>query len=145
MVTEKQNSMDIIKILLDLLEHDRKYVMLFVAICFGIPTFTLSKIEILSTPLIVRVFLLISLASFMLSGLGYFFYSQKIHRKRFKGLQNIMDLDHEGLRRILFGINEGVWAKAAKYYNIAKFFLVVASIFYILFFILFIFKIELFA
>ena len=142
---EKNNPVELIKILLDILEHDRKHVMLFVAICFAIPTFTLSKISILSTHIIARLVLLISLTSFILSGLSYFFYTQKIHRKRFKGLQNIMDLDQENLRRTFFGKSEGIWAEGAKFYNFGKTMLILASVSYILFFILFLFKADIFA
>ena len=145
MNTEENPSMDIMKILLEFLEYDRKHVMLYVAICFAVPTFTLSNIKILDAPLVTRIFLFISLSSFIIGGMGYFFYTRKIHHKRFKGIQNIMELDPEALRKTLFGVEEGVWAEARKFYNIGKVSLIIASNFYIIFFITLIFKKELFS
>ena len=144
-MSEKVNNhSDIIQMLLEILEHDRRQVMLFVAICFAIPSFTLSNFEVSNLPLLIRIPLAFSLTFFIISGLFYFLYTQNIHYKRFQGLQAIIDNDPNLLREKLFGIKEGVWATAGRLFVIGKIFFKLAFLIYVLFFILLIFKNELF-
>jgi len=144
MPDSKDGNSSTIKMLLDILEQDRRQVMLFVVLCFAIPSFTLSTIQISSTPFLIRIFLVISLTLFITSGILYFFYSQRIHHKRLKGLQSIIDQDPSLLREELFGSKKGIWAKAGNLYLAGTISISLAFVNYILFFILFLFEDEIF-
>lgn len=144
MPDSKDGNSSTIKMLLDILEQDRRQVMLFVVLCFAIPSFTLSTIQISSTPFLIRIFLVISLTLFITSGILYFFYSQRIHHKRLEGLQSIIDQDPSLLREELFGSKKGIWAKAGNLYLAGTISISLAFVNYILFFILFLFEDEIF-
>jgi len=144
MPDSKDGNSSTIKMLLDILEQDRRQVMLFVVLCFAIPSFTLSTIQISSTPFLIRIFLVISLTLFITSGILYFFYSQRIHHKRLEGLQSIIDQDASLLREELFGSKKGIWAKAGNLYLAGTISISLAFVNYILFFILFLFEDEIF-
>ena len=144
MPDSKDGNSSTIKMLLDILEQDRQQVMLFVVLCFAIPSFTLSTIQISSTPFLIRIFLVISLTLFITSGILYFFYSQRIHHKRLEGLQSIIDQDASLLREELFGSKKGIWAKAGNLYLAGTISISLAFVNYILFFILFLFEDEIF-
>ena len=80
MKKQLKSDSSIIQILLDILEQDRKQVMLLVVLCFAIPSFTITNINLFNTHFIIRLFLMISLFLFICSGMFYFFYTQKNRR-----------------------------------------------------------------
>lgn len=132
------------QILLDILEQDRRQVMLFVLICFAIHSFTLSNSTVIDLPLLIRIFLVFSLTLFIISGVLFFTYTKTIHLKRFKGLQSITDNDPKLLREKLYSKKEGVWSTAGKYYKMGSLFLNFALILYVVFYILLLFKGKIF-
>jgi hypothetical protein len=116
-VGDEKSDDDRIAILLEILEHDRQHVMLYVAVCFGVPVFALSELSRPPSSPILRVILAAALVSFIGAGASYFFYAQRIHWKRLEGIKSIMNRDAEALRESLFGVSSGVWATAGHHYE----------------------------
>lgn len=122
-----------VKVLLDIFEQDRKHVMIFVSLCFAIPTFTLSHLSIREIPLWGRVMLVVSLALFVSAGLFFFRYVQRQNWKRLEGVPFILSGEVEELRDILMGPTHGLWARYGWLYKSGSFLLNAASVFYLLF------------
>ncbi|MEI6267842.1 MAG: hypothetical protein WCP01_03100 [Methylococcaceae bacterium] len=135
---EQQNA-EKIKLLLDIYSQDSKQVMVFVSICFALPAFTLSQVKLEGLPTSSRAVLLISFFLFIVAGLIFFCYTQYQNRKRLEGIQSILALNPDGLREILMGPRQGLWAIAWPLYRSATLILILAASAYAMFFILYFF------
>ena len=125
------------EVLLDLLERDRQHVMVYVGVCFGVPALSLSALKLEAVGVGLRVLLVLSLAGFVLAGIFYFLYAQRLHWMRLGGIQAIMDRNPEALRTALFDPKTGPWARYAHLYLTGQVILVLAAVLYVGFFVLY--------
>jgi len=120
-----------IELILEIYEHDRKHVMLFVSVCLALPAFTLAQLHLQTTPIIAKVLLLVSMSLFVAAALCYFRYAQIQSWKMLWAVDLILSLDPEKLRKELMGKDLGAWATAGWYYNVGSKLLKTASALYL--------------
>lgn len=130
---EGLSSANKVKLLLDAYEQDRKHVMLFVTICFAIPAFTLAHLPPKEAGSIERGVLSASLLTFIVAGLSYFRYAQHQNWRRLQGVRSILAGDLEHFYNVLVGAETGLWAAHRKWYQAGGWLLRLASVLYIAF------------
>lgn len=124
-----------IKLLLDIVEKDRRHVMIYVSICFAIPAFTIANIKDLPRSYIIRGLLILALGSFIGAGVSYFTYAQRIHWKRLAAIQHVVALNAPAVRTELFDPASGIWATAGCWYRCGNWLIFIAAFLYVAFFL----------
>jgi hypothetical protein len=138
-MSDAERDIDRIKLLLDVYGQDSTQVMVLVSLCFALPAFTLSQVKLDGLSTIAKVFLLISLLLFIMSGLLFFRYAQYQNWKRLEGVDSILRMDPVELKDVLMGPRRGLWAIAWRFYTRGTLILTFAAGSYALFFVMYLF------
>lgn len=105
---------DYIKLLLTLLEEDKKAVLLYVIFNFSLVTLSLNE-KIFKNSDQNGVFSLIGICLLIISGYLYFDYFRKLHLSAYKVAETILILDTDEAKKI----KEQIWLQNKTRYTVA--------------------------
>jgi hypothetical protein len=141
--TDMSRDKEYLEKLIELLESDKKAVMIYIALELAIPLLTIKDIAIgqsilvSSDPkiLIVKVILVASLFLFLVAALFHFLYWRRIHLNEFAVAKYLLNGTGEDARTLIFDEKSGIWAKHGWKYILAHIAFIAGVIGYLSFFI----------